>query len=563
MKSRSLLRRLAILIPLLASCLAHADGQSVEVRLDVPGLGEPVANGLYLFKFAIVDGSGSQTLWSNDGTSVDGREPDGWLMIPVSNGRLIVILGEPPISGQPPIDAELLERSDVLLRTWVSNGIEPRFRRLSDQRLRGRGFAHAAEEAKNAQNAQQLQGLTPDAFEIAGAVWRHESLYVHTPVGSIPGGRLYHGSSDLGAGRELAIHFSTPGERSQVTLALHGRPSTGPPAITDLRMHTARADNAMVGETKTVVDIAGAGWLAGIRTSWDYCDNCFKRKDVPATRVTLDGAVWEGHRSHRASDAPGPLGRTDDLSMVGLVRFQRSLKVTVQHQGIDTATGTTMVWYYTTDDANDGAPGAVRALLDGHDFTNALLGRSEVSRSMRPAADRMLVSRYDGATPNLDAPLDLPQPADKVWLARAVGVDTEIARESAVLLDAYVMLGAGSRRLEITSNAATAVELLDPRRHRVTIAEGGVVEVGDEGWHRLRVLAAAPPGRLTLSFTVDGRTPRVRTEPLLGGAGDEGWSLGPIDLRSLQLTIPSGEHVLIVRNRGERNGHIEYSVLVE
>ena len=249
--------------------------------------------------------------------------------------------------------------------------------------------------------------------------------------------------------------------------------------------------------------------------------------------------------------------------MVGLIRFQRSLKVTVQQQGIDTATGTTTVWYYTTDDANDGAPGAVRALLDGHDFTHALLGRSEVSRSLRPATDRMLVSRYDGAAPNLTAPLDFPQPADKVWLARAGSVDTELATEAAILVDGYVMLATGARRLEVSSTAATAVDILDPRRNHLAIGEGNLVQVAEEGWHRVRILAAAPPGRLTLSFTFDGAKPRVRTEPLLGGGGEEGWSLGPLDVRSLGVALARGEHTLVVRNRGDRNGHIEYSVLVE
>ena len=63
-----------------------AQGQSVEVRIDVPGIGQAGATGLYHFKFAIVDGAGAETYWSHDGTS-SGGERAGTAVPCTSKGR--------------------------------------------------------------------------------------------------------------------------------------------------------------------------------------------------------------------------------------------------------------------------------------------------------------------------------------------------------------------------------------------------------------------------------------------------------------------------------------------
>ena len=377
---------------------AHAQGQPLEVSVRVPGLGEPVANGIYFFKFAIVGREDGVTYWSHDGTSVDGGEPDSALPLPVDAGAVTVILGEPPFSGQPDIGPELVQRDDVVLRVWYAGSHDSRFRKLPDRRLRGRGFSHFAESARD---AERLEGKRASDFEQAGAVWRHEQDHEHTAAGRIPGGRFHHGSSDVAAGRELRVHFEVPYDEAEVRLSLHASPAAGGPAVTDLRMRTARtvgqlADTAAVD----VVDYRGSGWLMGLRETWDFCNTCFKRKLPPDTEVYLDGIAfedWKVGRDEVTEDMKE--GRVDNLALLGLVAFNRSLKVVSRHRGVADASGVTAVWYYTSK-TSEGVPGALQVLLDGADITPALSARPEADGANAPALGRLLLRRHDGEPPS-------------------------------------------------------------------------------------------------------------------------------------------------------------------
>ena len=46
------------------------------------------------FKFALVNGAGDTSFWSNDGTSTGGGEPTASVALPVSNGLFSVLLGD-------------------------------------------------------------------------------------------------------------------------------------------------------------------------------------------------------------------------------------------------------------------------------------------------------------------------------------------------------------------------------------------------------------------------------------------------------------------------------------
>ena len=54
--------------------------------------GEPF-DGNGLFKFALVNADGNVTYWSNDGTSVDGSEPQASVAVSVNGGLYAVLLG--------------------------------------------------------------------------------------------------------------------------------------------------------------------------------------------------------------------------------------------------------------------------------------------------------------------------------------------------------------------------------------------------------------------------------------------------------------------------------------
>ena len=79
-------------------------------------------DGTGYFKVAIVDATGA-TLWSNDGTSVDGSEPANSVSIAVNEGIFEVPLGDTTIPGMGPIDLLTLDTDNTLyVHSWFSDG---------------------------------------------------------------------------------------------------------------------------------------------------------------------------------------------------------------------------------------------------------------------------------------------------------------------------------------------------------------------------------------------------------------------------------------------------------
>ncbi len=76
-----------------------------------------------LFKFAIVNDSGSTTYWSNDGTSTAGAEPTASVSVSVSGGLYSILLGNSAIQGMNAIDSSIFQQHmDAKLRVWFNDG---------------------------------------------------------------------------------------------------------------------------------------------------------------------------------------------------------------------------------------------------------------------------------------------------------------------------------------------------------------------------------------------------------------------------------------------------------
>jgi hypothetical protein len=76
-----------------------------------------------LFKFAIVNDSGSTTYWSNDGTSTAGSEPTASVSVSVNGGLYSVLLGNSAIQGMNAIDPSVFQQhADAKLRVWFNDG---------------------------------------------------------------------------------------------------------------------------------------------------------------------------------------------------------------------------------------------------------------------------------------------------------------------------------------------------------------------------------------------------------------------------------------------------------
>ena len=76
-----------------------------------------------LFKFAIVNDSGSTTYWSNDGTSTAGSEPTASVSVSVNGGLYSLLLGNSAIQGMNAIDPTVFQQhADAKLRVWFNDG---------------------------------------------------------------------------------------------------------------------------------------------------------------------------------------------------------------------------------------------------------------------------------------------------------------------------------------------------------------------------------------------------------------------------------------------------------
>ena len=111
------------------------------------------------FKFALVNADGTTTYWSNDGTSVDGSEPQASVAVAVNGGLYSILLGNSAQQGMGAIDpAVFAQHSDAKLRVWFSDGLNG-FQQLSpDRPFASVPYAFSAGTAQTAGSAPIANG---------------------------------------------------------------------------------------------------------------------------------------------------------------------------------------------------------------------------------------------------------------------------------------------------------------------------------------------------------------------------------------------------------------------
>jgi N-acetylneuraminic acid mutarotase len=112
-----------------------------------------------LFKFALVNADGTTTYWSNDGTSVEGSEPQASVAVSVNGGLYSILLGNTAQQGMGAIDpAVFAQHTDAKLRVWFSDGVNG-FQQLSpDRPFASVPYAFSAGTAQTAGSAQIANG---------------------------------------------------------------------------------------------------------------------------------------------------------------------------------------------------------------------------------------------------------------------------------------------------------------------------------------------------------------------------------------------------------------------
>ena len=101
-------------------------------RIAVRGLN---FDGAGQFKFALVNGSGAITYWSNDGTSTAGSQPAAHVPLVVTKGLYAVLLGDTRLTAMTPLPGIVFDNDDLNLRIWFNDGATGFQQITPDQRL--------------------------------------------------------------------------------------------------------------------------------------------------------------------------------------------------------------------------------------------------------------------------------------------------------------------------------------------------------------------------------------------------------------------------------------------
>lgn len=97
-------------------------------------LGQPV-DGTVEVKFALVDTSGTTTVWSNDESSTAGSEPSGSVALTAESGLFDVMVGDTSLGMAPMHGALFNGREDLRLRVWLSDGVNGFEQLLPDRQI--------------------------------------------------------------------------------------------------------------------------------------------------------------------------------------------------------------------------------------------------------------------------------------------------------------------------------------------------------------------------------------------------------------------------------------------
>ena len=144
MKTMTKLTRYGLLTVVLAGLSGQAQG--VPGMINYQGrvtVGGRAVDANAYFKFALVDGGGTTTYWSNDGTSAG--EPSRPVTLPVSKGLYFVLLGNTDLGMVAIPTSVFSDHVNVRLRVWFSQASGGPYTLLTpDQRIAAVGYALVA-----------------------------------------------------------------------------------------------------------------------------------------------------------------------------------------------------------------------------------------------------------------------------------------------------------------------------------------------------------------------------------------------------------------------------------
>ena len=214
-------------------------------------------SGTGYFKFSLVAGPGRTTIWTNDGTTLDGSEPSSSIATTVTQGFFSVDIGDTSTPNMAALNPSLFNRDDkVYLRSWFSDGthgfeqMHPDRRVVNPALLGTTSFdlvdlyvdptagsdTDAGTEAKPMKTLQNAWNSLPPTLTTTATI--------HLATGTYYEGVVLSGKSVNNRGRIVIL--GNPEDPAQVVFK-----------GTDESETTATHNLAVVFEAQTSVDISG------------------------------------------------------------------------------------------------------------------------------------------------------------------------------------------------------------------------------------------------------------------------------------------------------------------
>ncbi len=134
------------------------------------------------FKFALVNGTGSITYWSNDGTSTAGSEPAAAVTLPVSRGLYALLLGDTALANMSAVPVAVFDNPDVRLRVWFNDGVKGFQKITPDQRLAAAPYALLAARAETVDRISMDNLLAAPAKPVVGWGENHDGQTTVPPL---------------------------------------------------------------------------------------------------------------------------------------------------------------------------------------------------------------------------------------------------------------------------------------------------------------------------------------------------------------------------------------------
>ncbi len=140
--------------------LLHYQGRAIVNGSPFEGTGQ--------FKFALVNGAGTVTYWSNNGSSTTGNEPSAGVSLPVTKGLYAVLLGDTSLPNMTAsIPPSVFANTDVRLRVWFNGGLG--FQLVSpDQRIAAVGYALMAGDVPDGTITSAKLALDAKGWTLSG-----------------------------------------------------------------------------------------------------------------------------------------------------------------------------------------------------------------------------------------------------------------------------------------------------------------------------------------------------------------------------------------------------------